>query len=92
MESKTCGFFGSISPNRKQPKKATQQAVQKVWNISFILHSFFSLDLMDFRTSKVIAFLTEVALLFLLLEFFNLLRRVEVTFLLLLNFLNPRKL
>ena len=60
--------------------------------VSFILHSFFSLDLMDFRTSKVIAFLTEVALLFFLLEFFNPLRRVEVIFLWLLNFLNPRKL
>ena len=69
VESKTCGFFGSILPNRKQPKKATQQAVQKVWNVSFKTHSFFSLDLIDFRTSKVIAFLTEVALLFSSLNF-----------------------
>ena len=90
--SNTWGFFARISPNRKQPKKAMQCAVQTVWKSNFFPIVFFNFCLNIFKVSKVIALQLRFFLFLRFLAFLNPLRRDLVNFLLLSNFLKPRKL
>ena len=86
------GFLREFHLTGNSQKKAMQHAVQTIWKSNFLPIVFFNFCLMIFKVSKVIALWLRFFLFLRFLAFFNPLRRDLVYFLLLSNFLKPRKL